>query len=465
VPDSSLLFGIGASTALGTCAGFISGLVPGLHINNLAAGVTANFLLTFSLFSAVSVLFGCSEVTVTIACFLVSAMVAHMFSEAIPSTYLGLPSADVISVLPAHRLARAGFGDAAVMASADGSMAGLALSIAFLPVACLLLGPPVGLYAHLKQVMGFVVLGLSALLLLAEGLPHIRARRLRETAMRPVAVALALFLVSGLLGMLVFQTDYFACPVPDVPWLDRGFVARSSLLLPMFAGLFGIPTLVLSLGEKGRRRVVCVRCDVGPGAPGTKNILLTLVGGTLVGWIPGMTSGSSATLLSPTFRDGGEDQDLSSCTRFIWLYSAISASGTVFAVGALFVISRARSGVMEAVSIFLSADSLSIGSSAYHTVAALLLSMALSALASYLLLVRLRAHATAMARILDGRHVTFASLVFIVSLSLFLTGTRGMLLMAAASILGLVPPLSGTRRINLMGCLLVPVAVFFLLPA
>jgi len=464
VSDVSLLFGIGASTALGVAAGFVTGLVPGLHINNLAAGVTANFLLTFSLFSSVCVLLGCPEVTVAVACFLLSSMVAHMFSEAIPSTYLGLPSADVVSVLPAHRLARAGLGDAAVMASAEGSLAGLVLGIAFLPVVCLVLGPPVGLYTHLRQVMGFIILSLCALLLLAEGLPHIRARKVKAAATRPVALALALFVVSGLLGILVFRTDYFACRIPDAPWLDRGFVTRSSLLLPMFAGLFGIPTLVLSLGEKGRRSLACARFVCSPAAPRKKDLLLTLVGGTLVGWIPGMTSGSSATLLSPMFGDSGEDQDVSSCTRFIWLYSAISASGSLLAVGAFFVISRARSGVMEAVSAFLAGDSLSVASSGYSTVAALLLSMMLSAVSSYILLVRLRVHAATMARILDRREVTLASLVFIVSLSFVLTGTRGVLLMATAAALGLIPPLAGVRRINLMGCLLVPVVVFFLFP-
>lgn len=47
-------------------------------------------------------------------------------------------------------------------------------------------------------------------------------------------------------------------------------------------------------------------------------------------------------------------------------------------------------------------------------------------------------------------------------LSMILTGTRGALLLATACALGLLPPLIGVRRIQLMGCLLVPIMVLFL---
>jgi putative membrane protein len=52
--------------------------------------------------------------------------------------------------------------------------------------------------------------------------------------------------------------------------------------------------------------------------------------------------------------------------------------------------------------------------------------------------------------------------VFVVSLSIGLTGTRGAMLLVACTALGLLPPLLGVRRIQLMGCLLVPVEILFL---
>ena len=57
--------------------------------------------------------------------------------------------------------------------------------------------------------------------------------------------------------------------------------------------------------------------------------------------------------------------------------------------------------------------------------------------------------------------LVIASLAFVCSLSVILTGTRGALVLATAASLGLIPPLAGTRRIQLMGCLLVPITLRF----
>jgi len=55
------------------------------------------------------------------------------------------------------------------------------------------------------------------------------------------------------------------------------------------------------------------------------------------------------------------------------------------------------------------------------------------------------------------------SVSFVVALVLLLTGVRGGLILVACSSLGLLPPLLGLRRINLMGCLLVPIALTFII--
>ena len=42
-----------------------------------------------------------------------------------------------------------------------------------------------------------------------------------------------------------------------------------------------------------------------------------------------------------------------------------------------------------------------------------------------------------------------------------MSGIPGMLLLLAATLLGLVPPRIGTNRVHLTGCLLVPITLFF----
>ena len=104
------------------------------------------------------------------------------------------------------------------------------------------------------------------------------------------------------------------------------------------------------------------------------------------------------------------------------------------------------------------------GIDSFAPMAAILLSMLVAALASHHLLHRLSDGVlVGLQHVLCSRGTTLVSMLFVVSLVLVLTGTRGGLVLASASTLGLVPPLCGVRRINLMGCLLVPICATFLM--
>jgi TctA family transporter len=191
-----------------------------------------------------------------------------------------------------------------------------------------------------------------------------------------------------------------------------------------------------------------------------KDFCLSLLGGAIVGWLPGMTSGSAVTLCAPSVREVRTGNDISGSLRFIWLYSSISACGSVMSVGALFVILRARSGSMDAIAMFMEGE-LAYGSLAANAspVAAILLSMLVSAALSSWILSRLRGGLGRARAFLCSRGLAIGSLAFVIGLSIILTGSRGALVMSAATALGLAGTLAGVRRIQLMGCLLVPIAV------
>ena len=452
------------ASAAGTGAGFCTGLIPGLHVNNLAAVAVASSVSVMSVFCCVGTVLGCDETALLVACFLVAAMIAHMFSESVVATYLGVPSTDNVSLLPAHRLAKEGLGHCAVRISADGSLGGVLIGMLLLVPVCVFLGSPIDAYSSLRSVMGIFVALLSTLLVISEGFGR------RRAVVRSLKGAIFFFL-SGVLGFIVLDSNYFAAAVPDVPWMSTDFVSRSSLLLPLFAGLFGIPTLLLSIGpELGRVTQSTASTDeseprgVRPRVT-SMEVLTSSIGGVLVGWIPGVTSGSSATLCASVVRgstpEGGEPEE---AARFIWLYSAISSCGAVLSVGALSMIGRARSGIMQAVVFFVEDSAFEVhGLETADPVFALLLSMLASAVLSHMaihgvsksLLMRLQG-------VLCSRRTAVASLAFVTSLVLVLTGTRGILLLLSATTLGLLPPLCGSRRINLMGCLLLPICVTFL---
>jgi len=421
-------------------------------MNNVAAGLTAYAGATIAVFGAISTVFNSDAAGLLVCCFISSALVSHMFAESITSTYLGIPAGDVVSVLPAHRLAKAGLGRLAVRASADGTLEGIVLSsLALLPF-CLLMGHPFHFYSALRDIMGFLMVFFSVILLMSEG-----------PSRRRIVLGTVLFLTSGLLGCAVLMSNYYASCVPDLPWMNGEFVPRSSLLLPLFAGLFGVPSLVNSIGA---RQILDLSSKLK--FPVSKprvwrDRALSLLGGAIVGWLPGMTSGSSATLCAPRVSEVAEkDDEVEGSVRFIWLYSFISSSGAVFAVGALFVILRARSGSMDAVQFFIG-DSLimdGLGNDLL-TIAPILLSMLIAASLSHSVLRSIDSQLGPIHRVLCSEKVAVASLVFVVSLSMALTGVRGLLVMTAAVSLGLLPPLIGVRRIQLMGCLLVPITIGF----
>lgn len=457
--ELGLLIGMLMSASLGLPVGFAAGLVPGLHMNNIAAALVAYSAAAVALFAALGGLVGTEHAGILASSFITSALVAHLFSESIPSTYVGIPSADNISVLPAHRLAKAGMGSLAVRASIDGSLVGTAAAtVAFLP-SCLLMGAPANLYSLLRGAMLFVIVGLSTVLLFSERRASDMRGRCPFGWITRLSKGCAVFLSAGLLGHLVLQTNYASCDLPDFPWMGDGYVQRSALLLPLFAGLFGIPTLLLSLRSGTVKEVRhsgdhAVRYRIG-----AKDLALALAGGTLVGWLPGMTSGSSATVCSPGTKEVGDARD---AARFIWLYSAISSSGAVFAISALFVILRARSGSMDAVSFFVGRDALEDGLlSNMEAVTSLLLSGLVSALVSHRLVLIADGRLRGLQELLCSRKTAVVSMIFVVTLSCVLTGARGIILLATAAALGLVPPLIGVRRIQLMGCLLVPIALLF----
>jgi len=94
--------------------------------------------------------------------------------------------------------------------------------------------------------------------------------------------------------------------------------------------------------------------------------------------------------------------------------------------------------------------------------ASILAAMLLAGLLSYFALTMCRGWLVRLGGRLCSPRLAVASLVFVVVLSVWLTGVRGAMVMATCASIGLIPPLVGVRRIQLMGCLLVPVGALFL---
>src|SRR5467141_9206 len=206
-----LVLAVAVFTLLGVAAGVVTGLAPGLHVNNVALLLLASRAAFEALVLAAFPSAGPEELIAILSSFVMGAVVGHSFLDFVPSVYLGAPEEKTaLSVLPGHRLLLAGEGHVAVRLAARGGIAGVAAAVALLLPLRWFLGSPVDAYERAKGGIAFVLIAIETLLILSEkGRGEKRGKRARRNiAYRVCAwgIALLLFLASGALGVVLLDT-------------------------------------------------------------------------------------------------------------------------------------------------------------------------------------------------------------------------------------------------------------------
>lgn len=265
-----------------------------------------------------------------------------------------------------------------------------------------------------------------------EGTWEVRTHRLENRAM-----ALALIMLSGLLGLVVMDRRL---PGELFVGLDL------SLMFPLLTGLFGVPTLLGS----GRRELPPQR-EVRS-HPRTALSTLGALAGAAVGWFPGITSTTGVVIASSLLPRKGSDPG-----GFIAMVSAVGTASAVFGLLALAVAYKGRSGALLAVKEVLGGDMLP-----FEHFPLLLLSVLVGCAVGNYVLLRLGAWFARSASTADVPRLNRAILVLLLGLVIVLTGLPGLLVLGASTLLGMVPPAVGVGRVHLTGCLLVPVLLFLL---
>lgn len=435
-----LLFAI-----LGSALGLGTGLVPGLHVNNVALALLA---VEPAILLALGSLGGEAQAVILLAVLLAAASIAHGFAALLPSVFLGAPDEErALTVLPGHRLLAAGRGMEAVLLGARGALLAVFLALPLLLPFRLLLGDPVDAYGKLRPFVPLLLLLLIAVLLATEG----RGRR----ALHRRLLAVGFLALSGALGWIVLRPGFL-----ESAWRPFAMPGSSVVLFPLFTGLFGLPTLLLSWNHRGRLPPQ----DLGPADPlpdwrHARGLMAGTVAGATVSWFPGL-GGASATVVAQLL-GGGEPRegDPESDREFLFAAGAANAATGVFTFATLFTVFRARSGVASAVDAIVGPAPWDPVSNVPPVFVAILLALAVSALIAHTATKRLArpfarfATRTRYARLVRAVAIALAVTVFA------LAGPLGVLVLVAATSIGLGPPLLGVRRVHLMGCLLVPILV------
>ncbi|ACL18009.1 tripartite tricarboxylate transporter permease [Methanosphaerula palustris] len=394
--------GVITGLVAGVLLGTISGLLPGIHANTMAG-------ILLGLQATLAGILGEEE----LATAMFAALITHTFLDTIPSTFLGVPDADTaLSVLPSHALCLEGHGEEAVRTSALGAAWGLSFAIP-LSLLCFYLLPP--LQPFLDWGIGILLVAVVGTMILAAESPRWGA---------------AIFFTSGILGIFTMRYGYLA-------WHTLG---ESALLMPLLAGLFGLPALLYS-SHAG----IPPQTFEGISTPLKTIISQSAIGalaGVLVGWLPGLSTATANGLLT---RFVSYDRDR---RGYILATSAASTSNAFVGLAAFFALGRERSGVIAAMA-------------SLHLPSPLVLAAVgcLAGGAGYLLTVLLAGSASAL-QVLDGRTLNYGVAGFVTLLTLLLSGPFGLLVLLLATLVGIAPYLIDIRKIFCMGAILLPVILY-----
>jgi putative membrane protein len=389
---------------IGCLLGTITGLTPGVHINLISVLILASspFLLNYTTPLYLAIVIGAMAIT-------------HTFLDNIPSIFLGAPDAStILQVLPGHKMLLKGHGYAAVILATLGSLFALILSIA-------LAYPIIKLvqygYPLIKSYIGYILIASSCLLI-------IREKNSRFWAF-------FIFLISGILGILVFNLSTLRNP-----------------LFPLLSGLFGISTLFLSYNDNVKIPQQVVEFPKIKKSTIAKALSSSMIAGTLCSFLPGIGP-SQGAILGSTFTK-------LKTKGYLILNGAINTMNMVLSFIAAYVIAKPRNGAIVILSKILQEFN------SNHLILFLGVILITACIATLLTINISKVFSKFISKI--NYKILCLSIISLVSILVFiLSGFLGLFVLLVSTFIGFIPALKGAGRNHLMGCLLLPVILYFVL--
>ena len=386
---------------LGIAFGTLTGLIPGIHIN--LVGV---FLISL----AASFLSFLNPIYFVV--FITSMAITHTFVDFIPSVFLGCPDTDTeLSILPGHDLLKKGKGYEAIRLTTFGSLAAIFILIVLaFPVANLL----ERFYDFLKILIPGLLILVSFFLISSE---------------KKMKKALVAFLLTGLLGSILLLGD----------------IGVKEPLLPLLTGLFGSSMLIISIRDKifiPKQKISRTKIKI------FKPLLGAVIASPLCSFLPGLGSGQAAIIgnsISKTDKKG-----------FLVLLGATNTLVMGFSFIALYAIARTRTGATVALQEIIGILSKEI---LVLTLAVILI----SGIISFFLTLKLAKFFSQKIEKINYALLCKLTLIVLVIIVFLVSGFLGVLVLAASTATGIYCISLGVKRTNMMGCLLLPVIILYII--
>ena len=431
--DISLTFLI-LSIFLGFLLGIISGLTPGIHVNNFAL-----LLVALSPFFQ-SIGFEPFYIAVVI----LSNSITHTFLDIIPSIYLGAPEPDTaLAVLPGHALLMEGRGAEAVRLSALGSAGAVVVSLVLaVPMAFFFLN----IYSEINAYIGWILVLIVVLMIATENGEVIEGQG-SLVHLKFKLYALILFFISGMLGLFAFENEAWMTPLVKF--------GEPSILLPLLSGLFGASMLVISLMTKSEIPPQQKTCRFELSRKRIARGMVTgSAAGSFVAWLPGVSSTVGTIIARLLVR---EEKDRDSSKEFMVSISSANTSNAIFSLIALYIIEKARSGAMVAIDRMVDIKEWELS-----IIFILLIVIVSVSVISYYTTIYL---GDRIAGFLSGINYSKLSAAVLAGLSLMVfmfTGWFGFVVFLISIPIGMMASFAKIRKTHAMGVIMLPVILYFL---
>ncbi len=390
---------------LGIGGGVLSGLIPGIHTNTL-------ILLLFSILPLLA-----GVPIPAIIALIIAMAITHTLISYIPSVFLGAPESETaLSVLPGHKMLLEGRGLEAIYLTVIG---GVGVIILFVIASPLLLQVLPFLYSNIEHYIHWALIALVSFMIVIEG-------------KKKFLWGLLVFFLAGLLGVITLNSTL----------LQPHFV-----FFPLFSGLFGISTLLISLRNKSKVKKQKRSFGIVKRSLAISGIIKGFFSGLVVGILPGVGSAQAGTLVQHLTRKAN-------VREFLISIGGINTANALFALAALYTIDRARSGAAVAVERIL-------GSFAFSDFLLLIaVALIVTGIAAVITLFLSRRFLTIVER-LPYNKLSISIIILLVALTALFTGPIGLLVLAVSIAIGLIAPLTGVKRSLCMGVLILPVILFY----
>jgi putative membrane protein len=425
-----MIFTAAASVLTGTVLSCFLALLPGLHIYNVM-GLAALFL--YSLHGT-----GIASMPEVYIPFMIGLVTGWSVLNTIPSVLLGAPDESAIfTVLPGQKYLMTGRGYEGTMMIGAGSLIGIFMLIflmgplapKYLPVVRYVLNP------HMHWILWVII----TFILMTEwpkgGNRGPAGWRKFFDAWSTLSAGLLTFLLSGVLGFLLL----YRTPVS----IDNAF----QNIMPAFAGLFAVPWCLLNAisGAKVPEQYLCDTLNIN-GDLLLRSGIAGGIGGGFAAFFPVVTGGIGGLLAGHATAQRDERVFMMSqgVSKVVYYTGAL----LLFFVPGLYLTRGGGAWIIKGLYAPRTPGDycLALGS------------IALSGAVSFLLMSPLTKWTLKLMKKVDYRLISVFSLCIIIALVFSITGWTGLFVMAVGTGIGLIPVLFGSRRLNCLGVLLLPIA-------